>query len=104
MFLRVSKYPSNAIFRNAIINAQRANVTGSMIWLTSPRTAAAYVEQDFARPMLASYYIVASEASFLVSSMARIFLYIYTVNVDIFDARKFRALWTGPIIFYFRAH
>ena len=37
MFLRVSKYPSSAIFRNAIINAQRANVTGSMIWLTSPR-------------------------------------------------------------------
>ena len=33
MFLRVSKYPSSAIFRNAIINAQRANVTGS----TSPR-------------------------------------------------------------------
>ena len=29
---------------------------------------------------------------------------IGTVNVEIFDARKFRALWTGPIIFYFRAH
>ena len=27
-----------------------------------------------------------------------------TVNVEIFDARKFRALWTGPIIFNFRAH
>ena len=32
MFLRVSKYPPNAIFRNATINAQRANVTSSMIW------------------------------------------------------------------------
>ena len=32
MFLRVSKYPPNVIFRNANINAQRANVTGSMIW------------------------------------------------------------------------
>ena len=31
-------------------------------------------------------------------------LYIYTVNVEIFDVRKFRALWTGPIIFNFRAH
>ena len=29
---------------------------------------------------------------------------INTVNVEIFDARKFRALWTGPIIFNFRAH
>ena len=29
---------------------------------------------------------------------------LYTVNVEIFDARKFRALWTGPIIFNFRAH
>ena len=28
----------------------------------------------------------------------------HTVNVEIFDARKFRALWTGPIIFNFRAH
>ena len=27
-----------------------------------------------------------------------------TVNVEIFDARKVRALWTGPIIFNFRAH
>ena len=27
-----------------------------------------------------------------------------TVNVEIFDARKFRALWTGPIILNFRAH
>ena len=27
-----------------------------------------------------------------------------TVNVEIFDAIKFRALWTGPIIFNFRAH
>ena len=29
---------------------------------------------------------------------------VYTVNVEIFDARKFRALWTGPIILNFRAH
>ena len=29
---------------------------------------------------------------------------LLTVNVEIFDARKFRALWTGPIIFNFRAH
>ena len=35
MFLRVSKYPPNAIFRNA--NTQRANVTSSMIWHTNPR-------------------------------------------------------------------
>ena len=28
----------------------------------------------------------------------------HTVNVEIFDARKFRVLWTGPIIFNFRAH
>ena len=34
---RIDRGPSNAIFRNAIINAQRANVTGSMIWHTSPR-------------------------------------------------------------------
>ena len=30
MFLHVSKYPPNVIFRNANINSQRANVTGSM--------------------------------------------------------------------------
>ena len=30
--------------------------------------------------------------------------FLDTVNVEIFDARKFRALWTGPIIFNFRAH
>ena len=29
---------------------------------------------------------------------------INTVNVEIFDVRKFRTLWTGPIIFNFRAH
>ena len=29
---RVSKYPPNAIFHNANINVQRANVTGSMNW------------------------------------------------------------------------
>ena len=28
----VCKYPPNAIFRSASINAQRANVTGSMNW------------------------------------------------------------------------
>ena len=34
MFLRrrVSKYPPNVIFRNANINAKRANVTSSMNW------------------------------------------------------------------------
>ena len=37
MFLRVSKYPPNAIFRNANINAQCAKITGSMIWHTNPR-------------------------------------------------------------------
>ena len=37
MFLRVSKYPPNAIFRNANINSQRAKVTDSMIWHTNPR-------------------------------------------------------------------
>ena len=37
MFLRESKYPPNAIFRNANINAQPANVTGSIIWHTNPR-------------------------------------------------------------------
>ena len=31
------KYPHNAIFRNANINTQRANVTGSMIWHTNLR-------------------------------------------------------------------
>ena len=30
-YIHVDKYPPNAIFRNAIINAQRANVTSSMI-------------------------------------------------------------------------
>ena len=30
VFLRVSKYPPNAIFRSANINTQRANVTGSI--------------------------------------------------------------------------
>ena len=45
MFLRVSKYPSSPIFRNAIINAQRANVTGSMIWRTSPRPPITLSEQ-----------------------------------------------------------
>ena len=30
MFLHVFKYPPNVIFRVANINAQRANVTGSM--------------------------------------------------------------------------
>ena len=32
MFIHVSKYPPNTIFRSANINAQRANVTGSMNW------------------------------------------------------------------------
>ena len=32
-----SKYSPNVIFRSAIINAQRANLTGSMIWLTNQR-------------------------------------------------------------------
>ena len=32
MFLRVSKYPPNVIFRNVNINVQRANITGSMKW------------------------------------------------------------------------
>ena len=31
-YIRVSKYPPNATFRNANKNAQRANVIGSMIW------------------------------------------------------------------------
>ena len=31
-------------------------------------------------------------------------VHVYTINVEIFDARTFRALWTGPIIFNFRAH
>ena len=44
---RHAKYPPNAIFRNAIINAQRANVTGPMIWHTNPRPA--HVEHAFAR-------------------------------------------------------
>ena len=35
--LNVSKYPPNAKFRNANINAQRANVTGSTIWHTNRR-------------------------------------------------------------------
>ena len=30
---RVSKYPPNAILRNANIDAQRANLTDSMNWL-----------------------------------------------------------------------
>ena len=32
MFLRVSKYLPNVIFRNVNINVQRLNVTGSMNW------------------------------------------------------------------------
>ena len=43
MFLRVSKYPPNAIFHSANINAQRANITGSMNWHSN-------VELDFACP------------------------------------------------------
>ena len=39
MFLPVSKYLPNVIFRNANINVQRANITGSMNW----HNAAAYV-------------------------------------------------------------
>ena len=45
------------------------------------------------------------------TQVLKVDLYIYielpncpTVNVEIFDARKFRALWTGPIILNFRAH
>ena len=53
MFLRVSKYPSSAIFHNEIINTQRANVTG--LNDLAYNSAAAYVEHAFARPMLASY-------------------------------------------------
>ena len=53
MFLHVSKYPPNVIFRNANINSQRANVTGSMNWHnTQP---AAYVKHTLARRMLAYY-------------------------------------------------
>ena len=45
MFLRVSKYPLNAILRSANINE-----------LAQYTTVAAYVEHTFAGPMLASYY------------------------------------------------
>ena len=51
MFLRVSKYPPNAIFRNANINAQRANVTINVNDLAY-KSAAAYIEHAIARPML----------------------------------------------------
>ena len=55
--------------------------------LTQYTIAAAYVEHAFARRMLASCYIViiASEVSFLVSSMARIFyIIIYPSILDTF--------------------
>ena len=73
--VNVSKYPPNATFRNANINVQHANVTGSILAhytttaayvehafaafilllneLAEYTTAAAYVELAFARPMLA---------------------------------------------------
>ena len=76
MFLRVSKYPSNAIFRNAIINAQRANVTGSMIWLTSPRPPS-LCRAGLRSPDACILLVIASEASFLVCSMRGFSIYIY---------------------------
>ena len=47
------------------------------------------------------YYTYGSTANGLVLEPTAL---VYTVNVEIFDARKFRALWTGPIILNFRAH
>ena len=77
--LNVSKYPLNAILRSANINAQRANVTGSIH--NRGRLCRTRLRSPDACILLV---IIASEASFLVSSMARIFYkYIY-INIYIY--------------------
>ena len=57
MFLRVSKYPPNAIFRNAN-NYKRATRKRNRLNDLSYKSAAAYVEHAFPRSMLASYILV----------------------------------------------
>ena len=120
MFLRVSKYPPNAIFRNVNnINAQHANVTGSMIWHTNPRSPMLVIYEficisngrfkffrqcncersEFLVSSMARIFyiiIIVSEASFLVSSMARIFYYCERSELSgLFNARIFYMYISG---------
>ena len=93
MFLRVSKYMPNGLLHSANNFYKRATRKRNRLnELAQYTIAAAHVEHAFARPMLTSYYIIiASEASFLVSSMARI-LYIYTYYNYIMFQAVFRAV------------
>ena len=91
MFLRVSKYPPSAIFRSANTNAQHANVTGSMNWHNKTVCSWSFLllRKKYCRLRTVGgrnasgvpcIVLVASEASFLVCSIARIFYLFQAVR------------------------